>query len=233
MHTLTPLVFRNGITDYANFTEYLINLRNTAQEFLQEQSSAISYAPTMAAFLAITLSFLIGSIPISWLIGKIKYNIDLRTFGDGNVGAGNLQRATGLKIGIFAIIADLAKGALAIGLSLLLDTTDWVIMAAGTAAVIGHILPPWLKFRGGRGAATALGVAVGITPIPGAIMLLIGLLMMLFIKKTLPSIAISVICVIGLSLILSEPTKYIIFLIILFSAVGLKDGIDRLKKAPK
>ena len=56
----------------------------------------------MAAFLAITLSFLIGSIPISWLIGKIKYNIDLRTFGDGNVGAGNLQRATGLKIGIFS-----------------------------------------------------------------------------------------------------------------------------------
>ena len=233
MHTLTPLVFRNGITDYANFTEYLINLRNTAQEFLQEQSSAISYAPTMTAFLAITLSFLIGSIPSSWLIGKIKYNIDLRTFGDGNVGAGNLQRATGLKVGIFAIIADLAKGGLAIGLSLLLNNTDWVIMAAGTAAVIGHITPPWLRFRGGRGAATALGVAVGITPIPGAIMLLIGLLMMLFIKRTLPSIAISVICVIGLSLILSEPTKYIIFLIVLFSAVGLKDGFDRLKKAPK
>ena len=187
----------------------------------------------MTAFLAIALSFLLGSVPISWLVGKIKYNIDLRTFGDGNVGAGNLQHATGLKIGIFAILADLAKGSLAIGLVILLDNRDWVIMAAGTAAVIGHIVPPWLGFRGGRGAATALGVALAITPIPGAITFPIGLLMMLLVKRTSPSIAISVICVIGLGLILGEPLKYIIFLIILFIAVGLKDGFDRLTKAPE
>ena len=146
---------------------------------MREQSSAISYAPTMTAFLAIVLSFLLGSVPISWLVGKIKYNIDLRTFGDGNVGAGNLQHATGLKIGIFAIFADLAKGSLAVGLTVLLDNREWVIMVAGTAAVIGHIVPPWLRFHGGRGAATALGVALAIIPIPGAITLPIGLLMIL------------------------------------------------------
>tara|TARA_B110000263_G_C15207576_1_gene463648 strand:- start:186 stop:767 length:582 start_codon:yes stop_codon:yes gene_type:complete len=191
----------------------------------------IRYAPKMTATIAITLSFLLGSIPLSWIIAKARYNVDLRTSGDGNVGAGNLQRITGLKIGIFAIIADLAKGGFAIGLTVLINDTSWVIMMAGTAAVLGHIFPPWLGFNGGRGAATAIGVAMGIIPIPGAFMLLIGLLMMLIVKRTLPSIAIAMTSVIVLGFILGEPVSYMIFLIVLFIAVGMKDAIDRLGKA--
>ena len=191
----------------------------------------IRYAPKMTATIAITLSFLLGSIPLSWIIAKARYNVDLRTSGDGNVGAGNLQRIAGLKIGIFAIIADLAKGGFAIGLTVLINDTSWVIMMAGTAAVLGHIFPPWLGFNGGRGAATAIGVAMGIIPIPGAFMLLIGLLMMLIVKRTLPSIAIAMTSVIVLGFILGEPVSYMIFLIVLFIAVGMKDAIDRLGKA--
>ncbi len=185
----------------------------------------------MTATIAITLSFLLGSIPLSWIIAKARYNVDLRRTGDGNVGAGNLQRIAGLKIGIIAIIADLAKGGFAIGLTVLINDTSWVIMMAGAAAVLGHIIPPWLGFNGGRGAATAIGVAMGIIPIPGALMLLIGLLMMLVVKRTLPSIAIAMLSVIVLGFILDEPVSYMIFLIVLFIAVGMKDAIDRLGKA--
>ena len=191
----------------------------------------IRYASKMTATIAITMSFLLGSIPLSWIIAKVRYNVDLRTSGDGNVGAGNLQRIAGLKIGIIAIIADLAKGGFTIGLTILINDTSWVIMMAGAAAVLGHIIPPWLGFNGGRGAATSIGVAMGIIPIPGALMLLIGLVMMLVVKRTLPSIAIAMTSVIVLGFILGEPVSYMIFLIVLFIAVGMKDARDRLSKA--
>jgi glycerol-3-phosphate acyltransferase PlsY len=106
-----------------------------------------------------------GSIPFSLLIGRWVGGIDLRQHGSGNVGATNVARTLGLKWGLVALLLDALKGLLPTwGLPLLFfgdaAAMSHAQVAAGVAAIIGHMFPCWLGFRGGKGVATALGVVV-------------------------------------------------------------------------
>ena len=112
-------------------------------------------------FPAILIGYAIGSLPIGYLVAQRAGGIDLRRAGSGNVGATNVYRTTGLTMAIAVMIADMAKGAAAV---LLAGSTDPV--AAGVAAVAGHIYPIWLRFRGGKGVATACGVFAVLSPLP-------------------------------------------------------------------
>jgi glycerol-3-phosphate acyltransferase PlsY len=105
--------------------------------------------------IAIILAYLLGSIPFGLLIAK--YNgIDLRSGGSGNIGATNALRLGGKLVGILTLFGDFAKGALAIYVAKEVDPN--LIGITAVAAVFGHIFPVWLKFRGGKGLATAAGV---------------------------------------------------------------------------
>jgi len=115
-------------------------------------------------------AYLIGSIPFSLLIARWVGGIDLRQHGSGNVGATNVARTLGLKWGIVALLLDALKGLLPTwGLPLLLfpsgDAHTHAQVACGLAAIIGHMFPCWLGFRGGKGVATALGVVLVIAPL--------------------------------------------------------------------
>ncbi len=115
------------------------------------------------ALLIIAAGYLIGSIPFGYLIPKI-WNIDVRHYGSGNIGATNVFRTLGPLLGIFVFILDIAKGTLAIYLAQQTMDAPLVIVLTGLAALLGHMHSVFLKFKGGRGAATGLGVLLGVAP---------------------------------------------------------------------
>jgi acyl phosphate:glycerol-3-phosphate acyltransferase len=111
---------------------------------------------------AILIGYAIGSLPIGYLVTQRRTGgIDLRRVGSGNVGATNVYRSAGLATAIAVMLADIGKGAAAVWLA----GGGSAAIAAGVAAVIGHIYPVWLRFKGGKGVATASGVFAVLTPI--------------------------------------------------------------------
>lgn len=110
------------------------------------------------------LGFLAGSIPFAFLIGKLLFHIDIRSYGDGNPGATNLWKARGFGWGAIAYIFDFLKGALPVGLCFyLFHITDWGIVPVALAPVAGHAFSPFLKFHGGKAIATTYGIWAGLT----------------------------------------------------------------------
>jgi len=104
--------------------------------------------------------YLLGSIPFGIVIAKLFGLGDLRQIGSGNIGATNVLR-TGNKLAAFlTLVLDIGKGAIAVGIAYLVFDHPFVILTAGFWAVIGHNFPVWLKFKGGKGVATTLGVLV-------------------------------------------------------------------------
>lgn len=111
---------------------------------------------------AILIGYAIGSLPIGYLVAQSASGVDLRRVGSGNVGATNVVRTGGLRWGIAVMAADAAKGAAAV----LVVGSGAAVVAAGVAAVVGHVYPVWLGFKGGKGVATASGVFGVLAPWP-------------------------------------------------------------------
>ncbi len=113
-------------------------------------------------------SYLLGSIPFGLLIGK-AYGVDIREQGSGNIGATNLGRALGKRWAVAAFLLDFSKGilpTLAASYIAQVNTNEplYLGILAGTAAILGHTFPLYLRFRGGKGVATTLGVITGVAP---------------------------------------------------------------------
>lgn len=129
--------------------------------------------------LALTSSYLLGSIPTAYLAVKLLKQVDIRLVGSGNVGATNVTRAAGFKAGAAVFLIDVAKGALAARLIadwLLIPPTTALELACGLAAVLGHVYPVFLGFRGGKGFATMVGVVMSTLPVPALACLLVWLI---------------------------------------------------------
>jgi acyl phosphate:glycerol-3-phosphate acyltransferase len=124
----------------------------------------LSVAVVMAA------AYLIGSIPFGLLTAKLVRGIDIRTAGSGNIGATNVGRVLGARWGAFVLVLDALKGALPTWLLPMLVTSAegprglHMMVGCGLAAILGHMFPCWLRFRGGKGVATALGVILVLSP---------------------------------------------------------------------
>lgn len=125
-------------------------------------------------------SFLLGSIPFGFLAAKFK-GIDIRQKGSGNIGATNVTRMLGWKIGLPVLLLDIAKGAV-FPLTIRLiygESQELLSLFCGVAAVLGHMFSPFLKFKGGKGVATSFGVFAVLAPGP----ILITLIVFLSLKK--------------------------------------------------
>jgi glycerol-3-phosphate acyltransferase PlsY len=111
-------------------------------------------------------AYLLGSIPFGLILAKIFGSGDVRNEGSGNIGATNVARVAGPLAGILTLILDGAKGAAAVLLAERYSNGSamWMIIA-GLAALIGHCFPIWLKFKGGKGVATAAGVYLALSPL--------------------------------------------------------------------
>lgn len=107
------------------------------------------------------LAFLIGAVPFGLVIGKLK-GIDLREKGSGNIGATNAMRALGKPLGALVFLLDTLKGWLPVFLAHQQNFPSEWLVGAGLAAVLGHIYSPFVRFKGGKGVATALGVLLGL-----------------------------------------------------------------------
>ena len=125
------------------------------------------------AIIAIVVGYLLGSIPFAYIAGRLKKGVDIRQVGGGNLGTLNTLREIGLLPGLVVLIADIAKGSLTVLIAQWLDLSLIWIFVAGFACVVGHVWPVFLKFKGGRGAATTIGVFLGLVPPEAAISLAI------------------------------------------------------------
>ena len=117
----------------------------------------------MNEFLAIALAYFVGSIPFAFLLSR-QHGVDLRLAGSGNVGATNVLRTAGVRLAVAAMVLDGVKGTVAVLLAQLLSAGLAAPVAAACASVVGHVYPVWLRFRGGKGVATAAGAFAVLAP---------------------------------------------------------------------
>lgn len=109
-------------------------------------------------------AYVVGSIPFALLLAR-RWGADLRHTGSGNLGAANVLRASGVTAGVLVAMLDIAKGAFSVLLAQRLSDNPSAPAAAGLAAIVGHVYPAWLRFRGGKGVATACGAFAVLTPL--------------------------------------------------------------------
>lgn len=114
---------------------------------------------------AVLIAYCIGSVPFAWLLARRWGANDLRHIGSGNLGAANVLRASGITAGLLVALLDVSKGAASVMVATRLANSSVAAAAAGLAAIVGHIYPVWLRFRGGKGVATACGVFWILTPL--------------------------------------------------------------------
>lgn len=124
---------------------------------------------------AILVAYLIGSVPFALILAR-RAGADLRRVGSGNLGAANVMRASGVRTGVMVALLDISKGAAGVMLAQRLSGSPTAIAIAGFAAIAGHIYPVWMRFRGGKGVATACGAFSILTPaaVPPALAIFIG-----------------------------------------------------------
>src|ERR1700736_6601163 len=115
--------------------------------------------------LSIPLAYLLGSIPFGYVLVKIFRKQDIRTTGSGNIGATNVARSGAKGLGIATLLLDCGKAFLAVKIAQHIAPGNYdLAVAAAVAAILGHVFPIWLGFRGGKGVASALGVFLALTP---------------------------------------------------------------------
>lgn len=119
--------------------------------------------------LAGVTGYLIGSLPLGYLTGRRLGGVDLRDVGSKNVGATNMYRVSGPRLGLTVMALDMAKGALAVGAAWMGSPAETSLVAAALGAVTGHIYPVWLRGRGGKGVATACGAFAVLAPLATAL----------------------------------------------------------------
>lgn len=118
----------------------------------------------MDQILAVALGYLAGSVPFAFWLAR-RRGIDLRLTGSGNVGAANVLRTSGTSSAVVAMLLDAAKGVVAVLVAQRLTAGQATPVAAGLAAILGHLYPVWLGFKGGKGVATTAGVFFVLAPV--------------------------------------------------------------------
>ncbi|MFH1683294.1 MAG: glycerol-3-phosphate 1-O-acyltransferase PlsY [Candidatus Margulisiibacteriota bacterium] len=186
---------------------------------------------TINIFLAIIFAYLLGSIPFGYIIPRI-WNIDIRRYGSGNIGATNVLRTIGPVAGTIVFVLDLLKGAAAVFLAQQATQNPWLIILAGSAAVLGHTFPVFLKFKGGKGAATGLGFLLAVAPdiFLGALIIVI-LIVLITHYVSLASMITTILVTIAFY-ILKRPLPYVLVsgLISILITIRHIPNIKRLRK---
>jgi acyl phosphate:glycerol-3-phosphate acyltransferase len=139
--------------------------------------------------ISVPLAYLLGSIPFGYLLVKIFRKQDIRATGSGNIGATNVARSGAKGLGIATLLLDLGKAFLAVKIAQHLAPSNYdIAVAAAVAAILGHVFPVWLGFRGGKGVASALGVFLALTW-PSALAIL-GVFLVVFLITSIIAAAV-------------------------------------------
>ena len=144
----------------------------------------------MLEFIPILISYLLGAIPFGLIISRIAGIEDIRKTGSGNIGATNVWRAAGFKVALYVFIGDIGKGVVAVLLAKYFSSNfylnffspDFLFVMCAVAAVLGHVFPIYLGFKGGKGVNTALGAMIVLLPIETVISFVVFLLVVIIFK---------------------------------------------------
>ena len=140
-------------------------------------------------WLVVIISYLLGSIPTAYLVGRVATGGDIRKIGDENAGAANVYRELSPRAGVLVGFIDAAKGTLVIFIAQAVNMSQVLVMVAGVAAVVGHNWPVFLGFRGGRGVCTTIGILLILVTLPMLILALPTLLILIFRRNVTPAMA--------------------------------------------
>ncbi len=187
-------------------------------------------------FLFLILTYLIAAIPFGYVLTKKFHGKDVRSAGSGNIGATNVVRVAGKKLGLLTLILDAFKGMLMVILArFLFDFSPhlhlFLVFVAGVA-VIGHVYPIYLNFKGGKGVATTIAVIVALDPIAGSIMILTWIGLFLIFRISAISSLVSITAAMTFSIIFEAPQSQAYLCIFLFIIIAIrhKENITRLIK---
>jgi len=175
-------------------------------------------------------SYLLGSIPNGLVFGKLIWKKDLRQFGSHNIGATNAWRVLGKPAGILIFALDFLKGALSVFLAEKFVGEPVMMILAGLLAILGHTFSAFLKFRGGKGVATGLGVIAMLMPKVTIIVFAIWLVIVLVTRYVSLGSIVAAICVPILAKIFDAPTEFIVFGVFAAAFITFrhKENISRL-----
>ncbi|PTI71276.1 acyl-phosphate glycerol 3-phosphate acyltransferase [Mammaliicoccus vitulinus] len=181
-------------------------------------------------FVVIILSYLFGCFPSCLVLGKLFYKKDIRQFGSGNLGATNTFRVLGKKAGFIVMFLDIFKGFIVVFFPLWFNV-DIPSIFVGICAVIGHVFPIFLKFKGGKAVATSAGAVLGVHPVL-LIVLAIVFIIILYSTKyvSLSSMIAGIGCVIGAIIIGDLPFLIVSIAIMLILLVRHQSNIVRIFK---
>jgi glycerol-3-phosphate acyltransferase PlsY len=188
----------------------------------------------MKILLVLIFSYLLGSIPNGYIFGKKFAGKDIRNYGSGNVGATNVARVAGYKVGLIVAILDIAKGFLVVLIAetfLLPEYSMIFVFTAAILAIIGHNWSIFLSFNGGKGVATSVGILLNLFPYALLIFFLVWILIIVLTKiVSIGSLLGAVSIPISVSLIYSTETSYLTFsiLIALLIIFSHRSNIQRL-----
>lgn len=180
-------------------------------------------------YILIPISFLLGSIPFGLIFAKIR-NVDIQSLGSGNIGATNVARFLGWKIGLLTFALDFLKGVIPTYLGVCYTPFPTLV---GIAAVLGHIFNPWMRFEGGKGISTAAGVFMVL--VPKAFFVIFGIWIVLFLILRIVSVG-SIVAAISLPIFVyvfygdNYQTLYGSIIIAIIVVIAHRDNIRRLLK---
>lgn len=172
-------------------------------------------------------AYLLGSIPFAYLVTRLVTGQDIRHLGDGNMGAKNTFLSVGRAAGVLVGAADMAKGAAAVALARSLGASEAAVYWAGACAVLGHDFPVFLRFRGGQGMATMVGV-FGVL-FPRELLLSVGALALALLLTRNWDLS----CAIGFALLpvlmwfAGQPLRRVLYPVLLLPTIGLAKLLQR------
>lgn len=158
----------------------------------------------------VALGYLAGSIPFGVLVTRAFAGKDVRAAGSGNIGATNVARVAGKKLGALVLLLDAAKGALPVwGAVTWFPAEPALHVAVAAAAFLGHVFPVWLRFKGGKGVATALGVLVVLLPESAAVGAAVWLVVLAATRISSVGSLLGALCAIGSAFFFGRPLAYV------------------------
>lgn len=131
-----------------------------------------SWVSSWGAVALVIFGYLLGSVPVGFFLGSLS-GIDVRKSGSGNVGATNVARVVGKKQGLLTLTGDMVKGFIPVFFSIQMGFSPFITGLVALAAFFGHLYPVFLRFQGGKGVATALGVLFALAPMAAIILLFV------------------------------------------------------------
>jgi glycerol-3-phosphate acyltransferase PlsY len=183
----------------------------------------------MSSYILIVFAYLLGSVPVGVLLARMK-GADPRKVGSGNIGATNVMRAAGKTTGVLTLAGDILKGLLPVSVAFTMEEPVIMVAAVGLAAFLGHLFPLFLRFKGGKGVATALGAYLRLDPFAVVITVIVFVLVLLKWRFVSLGSLVGVAAMPLLLYLLNAPDYYVYLSLIIGTLIFIKhkDNIRRL-----